>query len=99
MQVKKQQLELDMKQWIGSKLEKEIVKAVYCYSAYLTYVDYCAMLSHSLVSQSVSQSESSDSSNPWIVAHQAPLSLGILQARILEWVAMPSSRGSSQPRD
>ena len=24
---------------------------------------------------------------------------GILQARILEWVAMPSSRGSSQPRD
>ena len=27
------------------------------------------------------------------------LSLGILQARILEWVAMPSSRGSSQPRD
>ena len=30
---------------------------------------------------------------------QAPLSVGILQARILEWVAMPSSRGSSQPRD
>ena len=33
------------------------------------------------------------------IAHQAPLSMGILQARILEWVAMPSSRGSSQPRD
>ena len=32
--------------------------------------------------------------------HQVPLSLGILQARILEWVAMPSSRGSSsQTRD
>ena len=31
------------------------------------------------------------------VAHQAPLSMGILQARILEWVSMPSSRGSSQP--
>ena len=30
---------------------------------------------------------------------QAPLSMGILQARILEWVASPSSRGSSQPRD
>ena len=30
---------------------------------------------------------------------QAPLSMGILQARILEWVAMASSRGSSQPRD
>ena len=37
--------------------------------------------------------------NPWTVADQAPLSTGILQARILEWVAMPSSRESSQPRD
>ena len=27
---------------------------------------------------------------PWTVAHQAPLSMGILQARMLEWVAMPS---------
>ena len=35
----------------------------------------------------------------WTVARQAPLSMGILQARILEWVVMPSSRGSSQPRD
>ena len=32
----------------------------------------------------------------WTATHQAPLSMGILQARILEWVAMPSS---SQPRD
>ena len=32
-------------------------------------------------------------------AHQAPLSMGISQATILEWVAMPSFRGSSQPRD
>ena len=30
---------------------------------------------------------------PWTVAHQAPLSMGILQASIPEWVAMPSSRG------
>ena len=29
---------------------------------------------------------------------QVPLSMGIFQARILEWVAMPSSRGSSQSR-
>ena len=41
----------------------------------------------------------SDSATPWTVAHQVPLSTGILQARILEWVAMSSSRGSSQPRD
>ena len=36
MQVKKQQLEPDMKQWTGSKLEKEYVKAVYCHPAHLT---------------------------------------------------------------
>ena len=33
------------------------------------------------------------------VALQAPLSTGILQVRLLDKVAMPSSRGSSQPRD
>ena len=33
------------------------------------------------------------SRNLWTAARQAPLSTGILQARILEWVAMPSSRG------
>ena len=38
MQVKKQQLELDMKQQTGSKLGKEYIKAVYCHSAYLTYM-------------------------------------------------------------
>ena len=36
---------------------------------------------------------------PWTVTRQAPLSIGILQARILEWVALSSSKGSSQPRD
>ena len=36
---------------------------------------------------------------PCTAAHQALLSMGILQARILEWVAMSSSRGSFQPRD
>ena len=36
---------------------------------------------------------------PGTVAHQAPLSMGILQARTLERVAMPSSRVASQPRD
>ena len=35
----------------------------------------------------------------WIVAHQAPLSVGILQARLSEWVAIPSSKGSFQPKD
>ena len=34
--------------------------------------------------------------SPWTVAHQATLSIAIIQARMLEWVAIPSSRGSSQ---
>ena len=38
MQVKKQQLELNMKQQTGSKLGKGYVKVVYCHSAYLTYM-------------------------------------------------------------
>ena len=49
-----------------------------------------AVLSHSVVSNSMTA---------WTVGCQASLSMGILQARILEEVAMPSSRGSSQPRD
>ena len=35
----------------------------------------------------------------WTVAFQAPLSMGILQARILEWVGIPFSKGPSQPRN
>ena len=38
MQVKKQQLKLDMEQWTDSKLGKEYVKTVYCHPAYLTYM-------------------------------------------------------------
>ena len=38
MQVRKQQLELDMEQQTGSKYGKEYIKAVYCYPAYLTYM-------------------------------------------------------------
>ena len=44
MQVKKQQLELDMEQQTGSKLGKEYVKAAYCQPAYLTYMQSCEML-------------------------------------------------------
>ena len=38
MQVRKQQLELNMEQQTGSKYEKEYVKALYCHPAYLTYM-------------------------------------------------------------
>ena len=48
------------------------------------------LLSHSVVSESW---------RPQTVARQAPLSMGILHGRILEWVTMPFSGGSSQLRD
>ena len=46
MQVKKQQLELDMEQQTGSKLGKEYIKAVDCHPAYLTCMQStsCGML-------------------------------------------------------
>jgi len=40
IQVRKQQLKLDMEEKTGSKQEKEYVKAVYCQPAYLTYAEY-----------------------------------------------------------
>ena len=40
MQVKKQQVKLDMKQETGSKPRKEYIKALYCHRAYLTYAEY-----------------------------------------------------------
>ena len=50
-----------------------------------------AVLSHSVVPDSFEI--------PWNAARQAPLSIGILQAKVLEWVALPFSRRSSQLRD
>ena len=38
MEVRKQQLELDMEQQTGSKLGMEYIKAIYCHPAYLTYM-------------------------------------------------------------
>ena len=40
MQVRKQQLELDMEQQTGSKSGKVYFKVIYCHPAYLTYVEY-----------------------------------------------------------
>ena len=56
MQVKKPQLELDMEQQTGSKLEKEYIEAVYCHPAYLTEMQSisCEMpgwMKHKLVSR------------------------------------------------
>ena len=38
MEFKKQQLELDMEQWTGSKLGKEYIKTIYCHLTYLTFM-------------------------------------------------------------
>ena len=47
---RKQQLELDMEQHIGSKYEKEYVKAVYCHPAYLTYMQsYISYISRVII--------------------------------------------------
>ena len=50
MLVRKQQLELDMEQQTGSKSRKEYVKAVYCHSAYLIYMQSAAAAAKSLQS-------------------------------------------------
>ena len=52
MQVRKQQLELDMEEQTGSKQEKEYVKAVYCHPAYLTYMQSSVQFSRSVMSDS-----------------------------------------------
>ena len=49
---------------------------------------HCAVLSHVWLFVTL-----------WTIACQVPLSMGILQARILEWAAYPFSRGSSWPRN
>ena len=53
MQIKKQQLELDMEKWTGSKLGKEYVKVIYCHPANLTYMQSEVKWSHSVVSDSL----------------------------------------------
>ena len=61
-----------------------------CITVYLKHVNYVCAQSLSRVRLFATL---------WTVALQAPLSMGILQARILGWVTMLSSRGSFQPRD
>ena len=55
MQVKKQQLELDMGQQTGSKFGKEYVKVVYCHHAYLTYMQSISWEMPDCMTQSLNQ--------------------------------------------
>ena len=87
MQVREQQLELDMEQKTGFKSGKEYVKAVYCHPAYLIYMQSIIIIIN--ITQSC----------PTLCDPMDYRVHGILQARIIDWVAFPLSRGSSQPRD
>ena len=90
MQVKKQQPELNIQQQTGFKLGKEYIKAVYCHPAYLTYMQSAVCL---VTPSRPTLCDPVDCSPPGSSVH------GILQARILEWVVISFSSGSSQPRD
>ena len=77
MQVKKQQLEPNMKQGTGSKLGKEYIKDVYCHPVYLIYIlSEVKLLSH--VQLVVT---------PWTVAYHAPLYMGF--SRQEYWSGLP----------
>ena len=84
MQVRKQQLERDMEQQTVSKEEKEYVKAVYCHSAYLTYMQSAATAAK-LLQSCLTLCDPIDGSPP---GSSVP---GILQARILEWASISFS--------
>ena len=84
-----------MEQQGGSKSGMEYVNAVYCHPAHLTYMQCeCESESESEVTQSCpTLCDPVDYSPPGSSVH------GILQTRILEWVAISFSSGSSQLRD
>ena len=63
---------------------------IYTYT-YIIYIHHIYVLSHFNCIRLFA--------TPQTVAHQASLSMGISQSRIVEWVAMSYSRGSSPPRD
>ena len=86
MQVRKQQLELDMEQQTGSKEEKEYNKAVYFHPAYLTSMQSACMHAKSL-QLCLTLCNTMDMQSAGSSVH------GNIQARIPEWVAMPFSRG------
>ena len=81
MQIKKQQLDPNMNQWIGSKLEKEYIKTVYCHPPYLTYMQKAFMFALSL-EQCLTLCDPMDCSMPGSSIH------GISQARIVEQLAI-----------
>ena len=90
MQDKKQQLELDMEQWTGSKLGKEYVECVCCHYAYLTSMQSTCVpyhFSHVQLFASLGT-----------VAHQAPLSMGFSREEHRSGSLYPPPRELPNPR-
>ena len=80
--------------WMGEGLGGKWI-----YTCVAEFLETTTLLIGSALRCASSRSRAQLFETPWTVARQAPLSMGILQARILEWVAIPSSKGSSQHRD
>ena len=78
MQIKKEQLEVDMEQQTGSKLGKEYVEAIYCHPAYLTYMQSSVQsLSHvwlSVSPRTAACQASCPSPTPGVYSNSCPLS-------------------------
>ena len=74
MQVKKQQLELEVKQWTGSKLGKQYVKAVYCYAANLTSMQSTSWAS--LVAQVVKNPPAMQETLVWFLGQEESVEKG-----------------------
>ena len=88
---KETQLEPNIEQWIFSKLRKEYIEAAYYHPVFFNFYAEC-MHAKSL-QLCLTLCDPMDFSPPGSCVH------GIIQAGILEWAALPSFRGSSQPRD
>ena len=91
MQVKKRQLELNMEQQTGSKSGMEYIKAVYCHSAYLTYMQIGWLVG--LVAKSCLTL-----ATPQTVACQAPLSIGFSRQEYGSGLPFPSPGDLPDPR-
>ena len=99
---------ISIEQWFSKKGGRTLFKGQNPYSQVPTYCPRKACLSVKNKSQYWSECVYMHAKSLqlcpvlcdlWTIAQQAPLSVGFFQARILEWVAIPSSRGSSPPRD
>ena len=80
----------------SSKMTAKFIVLLFCpYFEYFVFEKYKALVLLVFNCKVISNS----SCNLWSLAHQAPSVHGVSQARILEWVAISSFRGSSPARD